>query len=397
MNGYVLGSGPPTLTVLVWDFDYWFTREQEVVEEWRSSLERVLTEGGDFEYSYFSAPGGGITGREMVLFVGPAVDASAEAWEVFRTWDVERREGWTAVAVHPFRDDWRDYTDDYQTYRSVLEMELPAFTQAVTVAHQERLTEYEGRTAADPTYPMLVSDANQLRQYYTAVGAYDHPDGPPAQPPAPCGLVVPDQADNPGLMQDCMALLAARDTLRGTATLNWSVDTAIADWDGVKITGTPRRVTQVRLVSRGLTGTIPPELADLPLLRLFLNGNALTRAIPSELGNLVELTQLRLNGNALTGAIPSELGGLSELRGLWLSKNDLSGEIPRELGELGELMQLNLSNNVLNGEIPSTLTSLKKLNVLRLAGNGLTGCVPPALRDIPSNDLHRLRLPDCAA
>ena len=162
----------------------------------------MLTEGGDFQYSYFSASlKVGITGREVVLFVGPAVDVSAEAWEVFDAWDVERREDGTVVAVHPFRDDWRRaIPDDYQTYRSVLEMELPAFKQAVTAANQERLTEHGGRTAADPSYPMLVTDANELTQFFTDIGAYDHPDGPPAQPPAPCGLAVPDQADNPGLM-----------------------------------------------------------------------------------------------------------------------------------------------------------------------------------------------------
>ncbi len=313
VNAYVLGSGPPTLTVLVWDFDYWFTWEQGVVEEWRSSLEGVLTEGGDFEYSYFSAPGGGITGREMVLFVGPAIDASAEAWEVFRTWDVERREDGTAVAVHPFKDDWRDYTDDYQTYRSVLEMELPAFKQAVTEAHQERLTEYGGRTAANPTYPMLVSDAHDLTEFMESIGAYDHPNGPPAQPPPPCGLAVPDQADNPGLMRDCMALLAARDTLAGTATLNWGVDTAITGWDGVTVSSTtPKNVTGLDLSEESLSGSISSELGTLlGLTRLDLSDNDLTGEIPRELGQLENLEELRLSGNNLTGCIPEALEGVS--------------------------------------------------------------------------------------
>ena len=37
----------------------------------------------------------------------------------------------------------------------------------------------------DDTLPMLVTDANLLRQYYTDIGAYDQPDGPPVQPPPP--------------------------------------------------------------------------------------------------------------------------------------------------------------------------------------------------------------------
>ena len=56
---------------------------------------------------------------------------------------------------------------------------------------------------------------------------------------------VADPANNPGLVSDCAALLAVRDTLVGTATLNWAAETPIADWDGVTVSGTPLRVTQV--------------------------------------------------------------------------------------------------------------------------------------------------------
>ena len=53
---------------------------------------------------------------------------------------------------------------------------------------------------------------------------------------------VPDAANNPGLVSDCAALLAARDTLAGTATLNWAANTPITQWDGVIIGGnTPAR------------------------------------------------------------------------------------------------------------------------------------------------------------
>ena len=58
---------------------------------------------------------------------------------------------------------------------------------------------------------------------------------------------MPDPASNPGLVSDCEALLASRDTLAGTATLNWSADTPIADWDGITLEGTPQRVTKLSL------------------------------------------------------------------------------------------------------------------------------------------------------
>ena len=37
----------------------------------------------------------------------------------------------------------------------------------------------------------------------------------------------------------CEALLAARDTLAGSRTLNWSGSTAIGSWDGVTVDGSP--------------------------------------------------------------------------------------------------------------------------------------------------------------
>ena len=177
-----------------------------------------------------------------------------------------------------------------------------------------------------------------------------------------------------GLVADCEALLAARDVLAGSpGELNWSTGTAMADWDGVSLTG--GRVSALRLRSEGLAGIVPPELGALSALKgLQLDGNDLSGSIPSELGGLSALEGLDLSGNDLSGSIPSELGGLSALEGLDLSGNDLSGAIPSELGGLSALVVLNLSGNDLSGAIPSELaTGLTKLTFLYLAGNALSG------------------------
>ena len=282
-SAYILGSGPPTVTVLADKFFYWVSEPPDIVTLLRSSVEAALIEGGHHLSGEVTA--GGITGREHLLFLRGSYDLSVEAWEVLSTWDVQRREDDTVIAVHPHRDLWRTFIpDEYQTYRSKLEMELSAFTQAVATAHQARLTEYGGRTGPDTRLPMLVTDANLIRQYYTAIGAYTHPDGPPVQPPPPCGLTVPDQANNPGLMLDCMALLTSKNTLAGSATLEWSVDSAMTGWEGVTVAGTPNRVTKVLLSDDSLSGSIPPELGDLS-----------------------ELTHLNLSSNSLTGCIPIAL------------------------------------------------------------------------------------------
>ena len=297
VNSYILGTGPTRLTVQVSFLHYWEgyyasaaaeegMTEQELIEQFLEAFVVILEEG-------YERTGQGIYDREIVLFIGPGHNHAIEVWEVFETWDVQRQEDDTVIVVHPHRDDWRGARpDDYRTHRSLLEMGLSAFTQAVTTAHQARVAEYGGRIASediqskaeDVDLPMLVTDANRLQQFYTDTGAHNHADGLPAQPPPPCGLAVPNQSDNPGLMRDCINLLAAKDTLRGSATLNWSVDTPISDWDGVRVLGSPTRVTELNLSSSDLTGTIPPVLGYLSNLQdLHLGDNQLTGCIPPAL------------------------------------------------------------------------------------------------------------------
>ena len=198
-NAYIVGDGPSTLTVQVgwdiyWDGDYATSAadlnltEAELIERIRQGHEELLI-GGQLDYEHYVETGnvrptGGIVGREVVLFIGPTHDISAETWLVMATWDVQRQEDDTVIAVHPDRNLWRHLRpDDYSTHRALLEMGLPTFTQAVTTAHQARIAANGGRTGADPGLPMLVANVDQLPQFMTAVGTYDHPDGPPAQPP----------------------------------------------------------------------------------------------------------------------------------------------------------------------------------------------------------------------
>ena len=120
-----------------------------------------------------------------------------------------------------------------------------------------------------------------------------------------------------GLVGDCTVLLAAKDALRGTATLNWSRDLTIREWDGitVDIGISSVRVTRLELPGWSLTGVIPPELGDLAALeRLDLSGNRLTGGRPAALGKLGNLRALRLQGNRLTGDVPREWASLNLAR-----------------------------------------------------------------------------------
>ncbi|KAL3499486.1 hypothetical protein ACH5RR_038579 [Cinchona calisaya] len=168
-----------------------------------------------------------------------------------------------------------------------------------------------------------------------------------------------------------------------------------------------RKVANISLQRKGLTGKVPPALARLECLSgLYLHYNSLTGEIPKEIANLTELNDLYLNVNNLSGDIPPELGSMASLQVLLLSGNQLTGNIPTEmgflrklkvltleynrltgpipvsLGNLGMLRRLNLSFNQLSGSIPVQLASAPQLEVLDIQNNTLSGVVPPALQKL---------------
>jgi Leucine-rich repeat (LRR) protein len=154
--------------------------------------------------------------------------------------------------------------------------------------------------------------------------------------------------------------------------------------------------TEINLSDRELTGSIPSEIGNLTnLTNLTLYNNQLTGSIPPEIGNLTNLTELDLSENQLTGSIPPEIGNLINLSerinvdlfttfypGLNLSDNLLTGFIPPEIGNLTNLTGLVLSNNQLTGSIPPEIWNLTNLTNLTLYNNQLTGSIPPEIGNL---------------
>ena len=136
----------------------------------------------------------------------------------------------------------------------------------------------------------------------TAASATGTPVATATPDASPCtnSRAVPNP-EAPGLVRDCNTLLAVKDTLRGSASLNWSKTISINRWDGVTVSNS--RVTQLDLSDNQLTGSIPEELGNLSQLEwLSLRENQLTGRIPPELDSI---DTLYLYGNESLGCLPN--------------------------------------------------------------------------------------------
>ncbi len=224
------------------------------------------------------------------------------------------------------------------------------------------------RGLVDSTYDLTIGASDESGGIATVSASLSI-----AAPDCSSGAAVAQPESHHWLVRDCTILLAARDTLAGSAALNWSAERALADWDGISVSGTPIRVTEMDLRSESLSGTLPTAL-----------------------GRLSKLQRLRLAGNSLSGGLPPELGTLSHLTELTLGGNSLNGVIPAELGNLSKLTHLSLHGNRLTGDIPPELSNLSNLEWLRIFdGNTLTGCVPRSFGDVEDNDLSSTSLHFC--
>ncbi|XP_050228091.1 probable leucine-rich repeat receptor-like protein kinase At5g63930 [Mercurialis annua] len=145
-----------------------------------------------------------------------------------------------------------------------------------------------------------------------------------------------------------------------------------------------RKVANISLQGKGLSGWVSPALAELKCLSgLYLHYNSLSGDIPKELGNLTELSDLYLNVNNLSGIIPPEISGMASLQVMELCCNQLTGSIPKEIGSLKKLTVLSLQYNRLTDQIPASLSNLQMLKRLDLGFNYLSGPIPTTLANAP--------------
>ena len=169
------------------------------------------------------------------------------------------------------------------------------------------------------------TDVRLLADGYVSSGSYDEeesrvrPIAVAPIDPATCsnGVAVPQPAANPGLVEDCEALIRSRYGLGPRLTTGWTTDTPISEWPGVAV------------------GTDPPRVRGLDLRdKTPVNLTGLKVLISPELGNLTMLGWLTIDSNDLSGPIPPELGDLKRLRNLRLPHYRPSGCVPVGLPDI---------------------------------------------------------------
>jgi len=94
----------------------------------------------------------------------------------------------------------------------------------------------------------------------------------------------------------------------------------------------------------------------------------LSGEIPTSIGTLINLVDLRLFNNEFSGTIP-DLSSLSQLRTLWLHSNQLTGTFDVNAFPTESLKELKLGNNNFSGSLPEDIivfTVLEELDILQV-------------------------------
>ncbi|MBA0565532.1 hypothetical protein Golob_010401 [Gossypium lobatum] len=116
-------------------------------------------------------------------------------------------------------------------------------------------------------------------------------------------------------------------------------------------------VTHIIFKHQNLPGVLPPELVNLPYLKVIdLEANQFSGQVPPEIGKLVNLRTLRLSYNRLTGDLPVQLAELKNL-------TDFSGFTKEGKKLHGNILKMSFSSeHVLSEKLMDTYIALGDLN-----------------------------------
>lgn len=168
---------------------------------------------------------------------------------------------------------------------------------------------------------------------------------------------------------------------------------------GLNLTGTLpaafgnlTKLQTIDLTRNLISGSIPREFAQIPLVDLSMLGNRLSGEIPPEIGDIATLEHLVLEDNLLGGNLPESLGRLSRLRRLLLSANNFNGTIPASYGNLKNLTDFRIDGNDVSGRLPEFIGNWTKLERLDIQGTSMETPIPSGISDL--KNLTQLRITD---
>ena len=177
---YIVGEGPPVLPVIMERRNMWdlIDSSGNLFPDVLSILERIKSD----TVSVYE-------GKEMILFLSIPLSIAVEGMGTLgegSRWFVQQADdGIRAVA----QNIWLARDDEM---RSKLNLPLDEMIEDIKAASVERLAITGGRMGTDPALPILVTDANRLREFYTTVGAVYEGDNATVLPPP-----VPGEDDPP--------------------------------------------------------------------------------------------------------------------------------------------------------------------------------------------------------
>ena len=180
VHEYIVGTGPPLLTVSLhrenlWDID---------LDNWDNIKEEELKFLEDPRFRTAEK----YEGKELILFLGTPSTIAVESWKAWGYFDIWFIQN-TPSGIRVVAQDIVEAINDEQ--RNLLDYPLEVMVREVKKASEERNQLTTGRIGIDTRLPMLVTDANDLRNYYESVGAvYGTVEGATVLPPP-----VPGEGD----------------------------------------------------------------------------------------------------------------------------------------------------------------------------------------------------------
>ena len=185
INEYITGDGPPTLTMKMTTGRVSLLNPEDretVDEQW---LQETFDLPGPDSASIYE-------GKEYIMMVGVAINLAVETWMpqgyYYSMWQIIREDN-ELRAISPALNRLARTPEQ----RLALNRPFNEVLREIIEAVETRTTINAGRIGPDPNLPKLITDANNLQDYYKAVGLVYEGDEATVLPPPVPGAEDPEQ------------------------------------------------------------------------------------------------------------------------------------------------------------------------------------------------------------